>query len=466
MRLLTEHMSVPEVNVAVVSNKHLNNKKTVPANKETDSSENRNLQLARFVEEKKEALIHALSHFPVTALWLLNKYEQACDKADNDEESVLSPELIELLKNIKKHYQAVVHDKPLAGNGTAETRAKQRLRAGIKEFPFAFEDLTKLVDIIAYAFKFRGLTYKQGFFPEKKDYEVVSKRLSRLSGKGKPSLAEQFKAMDLYQSEERFLFLAPDETGRQLAEVILAEHDWLNCRQMLATSNSKLVLFIANQYKGNFLDFDDLVQEGHTGLLKAVDRFKYRLGFQFSTYAGYWIRQAISRSLSRSERVVRIPCGQIATINRVYKAKDELTNKTGREPSDQELADYVKLSPDEVNTILAISQTAVPLESFDEDEDDQTFAPIDFLEQKVFAHSYARIAESQLQNLISSAVKTLNAREAKILCAHFGIGKDHQMTLQEIGAELNLTRERVRQIQVVALSKIKLRYGEELASFL
>lgn len=467
MRLLTEHMSVPEVNVAVVSNKYLNNKKTGAENKETDSTENRNLQLARCVEEKKETLIHALANFPVTALWLLHKYEQACDKADSDDETVLSADLIELLKNIKKHYQAIIRDnKSPADNDTAETRAKQRLRAGIKEFPFAFEDLIKLVDIIAHAFKFRGLTYKQGFFPEKKDFEVVSKRLDRLSSKDNSNLAGQFKAMDLYQHEERFLFLAPDEMSQKLAEVILAEHDWLNYRHMLATSNSKLVLFIANQYKGNFLDFDDLVQEGHTGLLKAVDRFKYRLGFQFSTYAGYWIRQAISRSLSRSERVVRIPCGQIATINRVYKAKDELTSKTGQEPTVKALAEYVKLSPDEVNNILAISQTSVPLENFDEDEDDQSFAPIDFLEQKVFCHSYSQIAENQLQNLICSAIKTLNAREAKILCSHFGIGKDHQMTLQEIGAELNLTRERVRQIQVVALNKIRLRYGAEMASFL
>jgi len=115
---------------------------------------------------------------------------------------------------------------------------------------------------------------------------------------------------------------------------------------------------------------------------------------------------------------------------------------------------------------LSISQTAVALEGFDDDEDDQAFAPIDFLEQRVFTHAYAKIAETQLQNLMDAAVKTLNAREAKILCSHFGIGTDQQMTLQEIGAELNLTRERVRQIQVVALNKIKMRYGEQLSSFL
>jgi RNA polymerase sigma factor (sigma-70 family) len=251
-----------------------------------------------------------------------------------------------------------------------------------------------------------------------------------------------------------------------MADVVLAEHHWLAYRQNLATVNSKLVLFIANQYRGSFLDFEDLVQEGHTGLLKAVDRFKYRLGFQFSTYAGYWIRQAISRALSRSERVVRIPCGQIATINKLFRAKEELSFKTGKEPSIQELAEYTQLSHDEVNGLLSISQSAVALEAFEDDESEQAFAPIDFLEQKVFNHSYNMIAEAQLQSIVKTAVKALNTREAKILCSHFGVGTDEQMTLQEIGVELNLTRERVRQIQVVALDKIRMRYGEQLLSFL
>jgi RNA polymerase sigma factor (sigma-70 family) len=464
MKLLTEYMAVPEVNIAVIANNSSINNNPIPATKETESSENKNLKLARLVEEEKLKLINSLSQFPVTALWVLNKYEQACDKND-EEESNLSPELVDLLKNIKKHYQAVTQDSSKDQTIDKETKAKRRLRSTVQEFPFSFEDLVKLVDIISYAFKFRGLTYKAEGLSEKKQSEIINKRLNKLSAQVKPSLAEQFKMMDLHHHEEEFLFLSRNQMHDCISEVVLAEHHWLGFRQQLATANSKLVLFIANQYKGNFLDFDDLVQEGHTGLLKAVDRFKYRLGFQFSTYAGYWIRQAISRALSRSERTVRIPCGQIATINRVFRAKEEITLKTGKEPSTKQLAEYTKLSQDEINVILSISQTSIALEGY-EDEDDQAFAPIDFLEQRVFKHSYAKIAESQLQNLMNAAVKTLNSREAKILCSHFGIGTDDQKTLQEIGSELNLTRERVRQIQVVALNKIKMRYGEQLSSFL
>jgi RNA polymerase sigma factor (sigma-70 family) len=247
-------------------------------------------------------------------------------------------------------------------------------------------------------------------------------------------------------------------------QIVYAEHRWLSARQELAAANHRLVLFIANQYKASFLDFDDLVQEGQTGLLKAVDRFDHRLGFQFSTYAGYWIRQAISRSLSRCERLVRVPCGQVANINKVFRAKNELSSQTGKEPTVKDLAEYTKLTEDEINTILSISQTALSLEGPEDEED--SFAPIDFLEQQVYTHAFTSIAEADLEQLLSKAIETLNPREAKIICAHFGVDADREMTLQEIGSELNLTRERVRQIQVMALSKMRENFGQQLLCFM
>lgn len=467
MRLLTEYMSVPEVNGGVVSKALINDKVVAPVSKDVDSAENRNLQLARKLEEQKTTLINLLAKFPITALWILNKYEQGCDKDDQEDEANAASEFNEFLKDIKKHYQCVSQSD--SANGTNEldcVNAKRRLMFAVQKFPFAFADLVKLVDVVTYAFKFRGLSYQTDSSQEKKHSEIILKRLEGGIRNNRSVLADQFKAMDLHEHEEQFLFLSASDMSEILPQVILAEHYWLSYRQQLAMVNSKLVLFIANQYKGNFLDFEDLVQEGNTGLLKAVDRFKYRLGFQFSTYAGYWIRQAISRALSRSERVVRIPCGQIATINKLFRTKDEITVKTGKEPSIQELAERTQLSQDEINNILSISQTAVTLEAFDSDDDEQPYAPIDFLEQKVFTPSYSMIADQQLQGLMNEAVKTLNPREAKILCSHFGVGTGQQMTLQEIGAELNLTRERIRQIQVVALNKIRMRYGEQLLSFL
>jgi RNA polymerase primary sigma factor len=247
--------------------------------------------------------------------------------------------------------------------------------------------------------------------------------------------------------------------------MIFAENRWLSSRRALAEANSGLVLFIANQYRSSFLDFDDLVQEGQTGLLKAVDKFNCRLGFQFSTYAAYWIKQAMSRALSRSERVVRVPCEQVANINKVLRAKSELLSKIGREPSIQELAEYSNMPDGQINAILTVSQTAVSLENLD--DDDESLAPIDFLEQQVFAQPFKKMEQSDLKAWIGKAVKILDPRELKIICYHFGINNTgDEMTLQEIGTELHLTRERVRQIQVKALNKMKLSYGKQLMSFL
>lgn len=467
MRLLTEYMSVPEVNKAVISSNLVIKKENNPVGVELESVETRNLNLAKKVEAYKSELIKTLSKFPVTALWVLNKYEQNAITDEQEDDNNAPSEYTDLLKEIKKYYQEASLLAGLSDNHSDNfSRQADQLRLVVQQFPFAFDDLIKLVDIVSYAYKYRGLTFNLGTCQGKRRGEIILNRLHGMERRGKPSLAEQFKAMDLDKNEGQFLFLSVSDMSQIFPEMVLSEYDWLNCRQQLATANAKLVLFIANQYKGNFLDFEDLVQEGHTGLLKAVDRFKYRLGFQFSTYAGYWIRQAISRALSRSERVVRIPCGQIATINKLFRAKDELTLKNGKEPSTKELAQFTQLSQEDINNILSISQTSVALEGFDDDDDDQAFAPIDFLEQKVFSQSFSMIAECQLHKIIHSAVRSLNSREAKIICSHFGVDCDHQKTLQEIGEELNLTRERVRQIQVVALNKIKIRYGEQLLSYL
>ena len=470
MRLSSDNMSVPEINGAIANNNSLIKKQSSSVASEFDNIEGRNLRLASQLDAHKCELIKLLSRFPATALWLSNKAGQACDSGEQDEEPSPTAELDGLLKDIKASYQEALQSLQLSDNIEAGVIEKQRLMLTTQQFPFVFEDLLKLVDLIVYAFNNRGLSYKPSHISDdmrvKKQGGIIARRLAAAAQSGKTSSAAQFKAMVLDPALEKFLFLSEAEMDQLVPELLLAEHSWLEYRRQLATANAKLVLFIANQYKGSFLDFDDLVQEGHSGLLKAVDRFKYQLGFQFSTYAGYWIRQAISRALSRSERVVRIPCGQIATINKVYRAKDELIQKSGLEPSIQELAEHTDLGKDEINNLLAFSQTAVALESFEEDENEIGFAPIDFLEQNTYSHCFNKIAQSQLQNVVKTAVKALNAREAKILSSHFGIGTDEAMTLQEIGTELNLTRERVRQIQVVALNKIKMRYGEQLASFL
>ena len=391
---------------------------------------------------------------------MLKEYEQKAYTAEQDDEATLESELTTALADIKKQFYSLSRKVITDASYIVD---KQNLVTALQLFPFSFHDLTKLVDVIVYAYKFRGLCYQSSTHRAENNADLILKRLEGLSRRSSINASKWSDIVLAY--DEQFLFLSSSDMHKYFTEVVLSEHLWLSLRQKLATANSRLVLFIANQYKGGFLDFDDLVQEGQTGLLKAVDRFDYRLGFQFSTYAGYWIRQAISRSLSRCERVVRVPCGQVANINKVFRVKDQVIAQTGREPTIKELAECAKISNDEIHSILSISQTAMPLEGSEEDEEN-SFAPIDFLEQQVFTHSFMKIAQTDLENLISKAIKILNPREAKVICCHFGVDSDNAMTLQEIGAELNLTRERVRQIQVIALDKIKRSFGEQLLSFL
>jgi RNA polymerase primary sigma factor len=430
-----------------------------------DIVENANYHIAKNLALEKTKFITALAQFPATALWLLTKYDQKFNDDESDDEETILSDQQNAISAIKKQFflvsQEFTNSHVFAENYAVEC---QLLTESVQEFPFSFEDLTELADFIVYAFKARGCT-PQNTSLSKSQSDFLVKRLEGLKLRSKaklPGFIETFRSKEF---DEQFLFLSSSEMCNLFNEIAFAERLWLENRQKLASANTRLVLFIANQYKGGFLDFDDLVQEGQTGLLKAVDRFNYQLGFQFSTYAGYWIRQAISRALTRCERVVRLPFGQMATINKVFRAKEELIARLGKEPNRVELAEHVGCSVEEINSILSISQTAMAFDA-DEDDEDPSGAPANFIEQGVFGHCFSDIAASELQVLISNAIATLNPREAKILCSHFGINQDHEMTLQEIGAELNLTRERVRQIQVMALNKIRLSYGEHLMSFL
>lgn len=459
MAYLNSQLSKQEIGIIVDNIPIETEQPASSVNNATECAENSNFQIARLLKGEKYRLINALSQFPVTALWLLNEYEQKVCTAEQDDEATLESELTTALADIKKQFHSL-SCKALADASYAVD--KQNLATALQLFPFSFHDLTKLVDVIVYAYKFRGLCYQPTHSAENNS-GLIFKRLEGLSRRSTINASKWSDILLAY--DEHFLFLSSSDMHKYFTEVVFSEHLWLSLRQKLASVNSRLVLFIANQYKGGFLDFDDLVQEGQTGLLKAVDRFDYRLGFQFSTYAGYWIRQAISRSLSRCERVVRVPCGQVATINKVFRTKDQFIAQSGREPTIKELAECAKLSNDEIHAILSISQTAMSLEG-SEDEDENSYAPIDFLEQQVFTHSFMKIAQTDLENLISKAIKMLSPREAKVICCHFGVDADNEMTLQEIGAELNLTRERIRQIQVMALDKIKRSFGEQLMSFL
>jgi len=440
-------------------NKALSKPEAAIVNSATEgSAEYCNFQTAGHLDAGKSRLIDILSQFPATALWLLHKYEADACKSEQQVAETLRATLAE----IKNGY--LLASLSFSGRGfnhQADSAEKRHLTEALQAFPFSFEDLSALTDLIGHVFNTRNIDRQSA----QNDSGLLTKRLQSLSRRSKLELPDIIEVMGASQFDRQFLFLSDTDMQRCVVDMVVAEQLWLSSRDALAEANSGLVLFIANQYKCGFLDFDDLVQEGQTGLLKAIDKFDHQLGFQFSTYAAYWIKQAISRALSRNERVVRVPCEQVANIHKVQRVKNELLAKTGRKPSIKELAEYSKMPDEQINAILCTSQTAVALENLDDEE--ESLAPIDFLEQQVFAHPFKKIEQSDLKAWIGRAVKVLDPRELKVICCHFGINTDNdEMTLQEIGAELNLTRERVRQIQVKALNKMKLSYGKQLMSFL
>ncbi len=466
MAYLNERLARQETGVLIKSGAVAAENTKQEVNLPVEAVENGNFQIARNLAAEKTRFITSLSQFPATALWLLSKYDQNDSQGELEDDDEVRSEQANALPSIKNYFLSASHS--FSRNIKSHdnfSKDKENLISSIQAYPFSFEDLTELADFLVYAFKVRGFSYQPSTSHQKKEADLLIKRLEGLKLRNQTKLSDMMEVLQNKRFDEQFLFLSGSDMYQHFTEMVLTERLWLDSRQKLAAANSRLVLFIANQYKGGFLDFEDLVQEGQTGLLKAVDRFKYQLGFQFSTYAGYWIRQAISRALTRCERVVRLPFGQMATINKVFRSKEELMAKLGKEPNRYELAEYVGISVDELNNILSISQTSMSFDA-DADEDDSSISPESFLEQGVFTHSFGEIAAEELGKLLNGAISTLNSREARIVCSHFGIDCDCEMTLQEIGAELNLTRERVRQIQVMALNKIRLSYGEQLMSFL
>ena len=265
-------------------------------------------------------------------------------------------------------------------------------------------------------------------------------------------------SVKLYLREIGKIPLLSAEEEFELAQKVIHgnEKEKKRARDKMAASNMRLVVSIAKRYSGRGLDLLDLIQEGNTGLLRAVEKFDPDKGFKFSTYATWWIRQAITRAIADQARTIRIPVHMVETINKVLRTQRRLTQDLNREPSVQEIADAMGMEPDRIEYVMKIKQDIASLDASvgrDGDDDDSSLG--DFVEDEDRVSPEDSAATQLLKEQIASILSTLTDRERKIIKMRFGIGGGKSHTLEEVGAEFSVTRERIRQIEAKALAKLR-----------
>ena len=248
----------------------------------------------------------------------------------------------------------------------------------------------------------------------------------------------------------RVPLLTPEE---EIELAIRISEDDQEAKKRLAEANLRLVVSIAKRYVGRGMQFLDLIQEGNLGLIKAVDKFDYTKGFKFSTYATWWIRQAITRAIADQARTIRIPVHMVETINKVKKANSQLLHQNGREATPDEIAEFLEMPVDKVREILRVAQEPVSLETPIGEEEDSHLG--DFIPDDDALAPADAASMSLLKEQLADVLKTLTPREAKVLSLRFGLDDGNPKTLEEVGKVFNVTRERIRQIEAKALRKLR-----------
>ncbi len=402
---------------------------------------------------------------------------EAAANDDSEEETETGPDPVEAKKRftaLKRQYNRV--EKAIAAKGRNDQTAiaeMEKLGELFKFFKFTpktFEPLNESArsslnqvreqerEIMAIAVRDCGMPRKD-FIQSFQGHEADVKWVTRLARKKDYGPKLTARKEDIQRAQRRILQIE-EQAGLSVSEIkeinrrmSMGEARARRAKKEMVEANLRLVISIAKKYTNRGLQFLDLIQEGNIGLMKAVDKFEYRRGYKFSTYATWWIRQAITRSIADQARTIRIPVHMIETINKLNRISRQMLQEMGREPTPEELGERMDMPEDKVRKVLKIAKEPISMETPIGDDEDSHLG--DFIEDHTI-HSPIESATGQgLQEATKDVLGGLTAREAKVLRMRFGIDMNTDHTLEEVGKQFDVTRERIRQIEAKALRKLR-----------
>ena len=404
--------------------------------------------------------------------------EKAKQLEESDEEVDNSPDLAEVRRrmiNLKRQFNKTY--KVLETKGRNAKRVKEEFfKLGqifkfLKYSPKMFEDLAfiarkDLAEIRLHERRIQFLFVKSARVPRKDFIAMFHENISKLKWVDSLLNKKKYskKSLEYIKSDvviaQKAIKSVEERVGLSVKDIkeinramSMGETKMRRAKKDMVEANLRLVISIAKKYTNRGLQFVDLIQEGNIGLMKAVDKFEYRRGYKFSTYATWWIRQAITRSIADQARTIRIPVHMIETINKLNRVSRQMMQDMGREPTPEELSNKLDMPEDKVRKVLKIAKEPISMETPIGDDEDSNLG--DFIEDTVIHSPLKNATEDSLHFATDDVLSSLTAREAKVLRMRFGIGMNTDHTLEEVGKQFDVTRERIRQIEAKALRKLR-----------